>query len=184
MATSSASSSPASRHAQREVLAERAGLERRSPAPRGGPSWRSRRARRSPPRPQPAALGHRAGIGAHGDGHRQDGEQRVGAAAKTTVTGSSRPERASPSSARSARARRAAACAAARRARAARPSRRRRSSGESTSQARAGGLASIYGCAAVSDWFEHFGYAEVADDLLIGAYPQDADDVAALAMPA
>lgn len=32
----------------------------------------------------------------------------------------------------------------------------------------------------MSDWFEHFGYAEVADDLLIGAYPQDADDVAAL----
>jgi protein-tyrosine phosphatase len=32
----------------------------------------------------------------------------------------------------------------------------------------------------MSDWFEHFGYAEVADDLLIGAYPQDAGDVAAL----
>ncbi len=32
----------------------------------------------------------------------------------------------------------------------------------------------------MSDWFEHFGFAEVADDLLIGAYPQDRDDVAAL----
>ncbi|HVL31313.1 MAG TPA: dual specificity protein phosphatase [Solirubrobacteraceae bacterium] len=32
----------------------------------------------------------------------------------------------------------------------------------------------------MSDWFEHFGYAEVADDLLIGAYPQDRDDVATL----
>ena len=32
----------------------------------------------------------------------------------------------------------------------------------------------------MSDWFEHFGYAEVADDVIIGAYPQDADDVAAL----
>lgn len=32
----------------------------------------------------------------------------------------------------------------------------------------------------MSDWFEHFGFAEVADDLLVGAYPQDADDVAAL----
>lgn len=32
----------------------------------------------------------------------------------------------------------------------------------------------------MSDWFEHFGYAEVADDLLVGAYPQDADDVAVL----
>jgi protein-tyrosine phosphatase len=32
----------------------------------------------------------------------------------------------------------------------------------------------------MSDWFEHFGFAEVADDLLIGAYPQDAGDVAAL----
>ena len=32
----------------------------------------------------------------------------------------------------------------------------------------------------MSDWFEDFGYAEVADDLLIGAYPQDGDDVAAL----
>lgn len=32
----------------------------------------------------------------------------------------------------------------------------------------------------MSDWFEHFGFAEVADDLLIGAYPQDADDVRAL----
>ena len=32
----------------------------------------------------------------------------------------------------------------------------------------------------MSDWFEHFGFAEVADDLLVGAYPQDAADVAAL----
>jgi protein-tyrosine phosphatase len=32
----------------------------------------------------------------------------------------------------------------------------------------------------VSDWFEHFGFAEIGDDLLMGAYPQDADDVAAL----
>jgi len=33
----------------------------------------------------------------------------------------------------------------------------------------------------MSDWFEHFGYGEVADGLVIGAYPQDAQDVAALA---
>ena len=32
----------------------------------------------------------------------------------------------------------------------------------------------------MSDWFEHFGFAEVAAELLIGAYPQDAADVAAL----
>jgi protein-tyrosine phosphatase len=32
----------------------------------------------------------------------------------------------------------------------------------------------------MSDWFEHFGFAEVADGLVVGAYPQDADDVAAL----
>ena len=32
----------------------------------------------------------------------------------------------------------------------------------------------------VSAWFEHFGFAEVADDLVVGAYPQDARDVAAL----
>jgi protein-tyrosine phosphatase len=32
----------------------------------------------------------------------------------------------------------------------------------------------------MSDWFERFGYAEVAPDLLMGAYPQDADDVGAL----
>jgi protein-tyrosine phosphatase len=32
----------------------------------------------------------------------------------------------------------------------------------------------------MSGWFEHFGFAEVGDDLLMGAYPQDADDVAAL----
>lgn len=33
----------------------------------------------------------------------------------------------------------------------------------------------------MSQWFEGYGFAEVADGLLIGAYPQDADDVAALA---
>lgn len=33
----------------------------------------------------------------------------------------------------------------------------------------------------MSGWFAHFGFAEVGDDLLMGAYPQDADDVAALA---
>jgi atypical dual specificity phosphatase len=33
----------------------------------------------------------------------------------------------------------------------------------------------------VSDWFEHFGFAEVGDNLVMGAYPQDADDVAELA---
>ncbi len=33
----------------------------------------------------------------------------------------------------------------------------------------------------VSAWFEHFGFAEVGDDLVMGAYPQDADDVAELA---
>lgn len=32
----------------------------------------------------------------------------------------------------------------------------------------------------MSDWFEHFGYGEIADGLLIGAYPQDAQDVAAI----
>lgn len=32
----------------------------------------------------------------------------------------------------------------------------------------------------MSDWFVHFGFAAVGDDLLMGAYPQDADDVAAL----
>jgi protein-tyrosine phosphatase len=32
----------------------------------------------------------------------------------------------------------------------------------------------------MSGWFQHFGFAEVADDLLIGAYPQDDGDVAAL----
>jgi protein-tyrosine phosphatase len=32
----------------------------------------------------------------------------------------------------------------------------------------------------LSDWFEHFGFAEVAENLVVGAYPQDADDVAAL----
>lgn len=33
----------------------------------------------------------------------------------------------------------------------------------------------------MSDWFEHFGYAEVGGDLVMGAYPQDRDDIAALA---
>jgi len=33
----------------------------------------------------------------------------------------------------------------------------------------------------VSSWFEHFGFAEVGDDLVMGAYPQDAEDVAAIA---
>ena len=33
----------------------------------------------------------------------------------------------------------------------------------------------------MSDWFEHFGFAEVGDDLLMGAYPQDAEDVRRLA---
>jgi protein-tyrosine phosphatase len=33
----------------------------------------------------------------------------------------------------------------------------------------------------MSRWFERFGFAEVADDLLVGAYPVDADDVAVLA---
>jgi protein-tyrosine phosphatase len=32
----------------------------------------------------------------------------------------------------------------------------------------------------VSDWFERFGFAEVADDLLTGAYPLDAADVGEL----
>ncbi len=32
----------------------------------------------------------------------------------------------------------------------------------------------------MSDWFEHYGFAEVGENLLMGAYPQDADDVAAL----
>lgn len=32
----------------------------------------------------------------------------------------------------------------------------------------------------MSDWFEHYGFATVGDDLVMGAYPQDADDVAAL----
>lgn len=32
----------------------------------------------------------------------------------------------------------------------------------------------------VSNWFEHFGFAEVGDNLVMGAYPQDADDVAEL----
>ncbi|MGI8731485.1 MAG: protein-tyrosine phosphatase family protein [Solirubrobacteraceae bacterium] len=33
----------------------------------------------------------------------------------------------------------------------------------------------------MSDWFEHFGYAKVGGDLVMGAYPQDRDDIAALA---
>jgi protein-tyrosine phosphatase len=32
----------------------------------------------------------------------------------------------------------------------------------------------------VSGWFEYYGFGQVGDQLLIGAYPQDADDVAAL----
>ncbi|MDP2711408.1 MAG: dual specificity protein phosphatase [Solirubrobacteraceae bacterium] len=32
----------------------------------------------------------------------------------------------------------------------------------------------------MSDWFEHFGFGQVGDELFIGAYPQDADDVAEL----
>lgn len=33
----------------------------------------------------------------------------------------------------------------------------------------------------MSEWFENYGFAEVFPDLVIGAYPLDADDVAALA---
>jgi atypical dual specificity phosphatase len=33
----------------------------------------------------------------------------------------------------------------------------------------------------MSEWFSHFGYAQVADGLLSGAYPLDADDVKRLA---
>jgi len=33
----------------------------------------------------------------------------------------------------------------------------------------------------VSEWFEHFSFAEVGEDLVMGAYPQDAADVAELA---
>jgi len=32
----------------------------------------------------------------------------------------------------------------------------------------------------VSAWFEEFGFAQIGPELLMGAYPQDADDVAAL----
>jgi protein-tyrosine phosphatase len=32
----------------------------------------------------------------------------------------------------------------------------------------------------MSSWFEDFGFAEIGPDLLMGAYPQDADDVEAL----
>ncbi len=43
-----------------------------------------------------------------------------------------------------------------------------------------GGRREALRCAVVSGWFEHFGFGSVGDELLIGAYPQDADDVAAL----
>lgn len=33
----------------------------------------------------------------------------------------------------------------------------------------------------MSSWFEHFGFAAVGDHLAMGAYPQDAEDVAELA---
>lgn len=33
----------------------------------------------------------------------------------------------------------------------------------------------------MSDWFDRFGFAEVADNLVIGAFPLDADDVGQLA---
>ena len=33
----------------------------------------------------------------------------------------------------------------------------------------------------MSEWFEHFSFAEVGEDLVMGAYPQDAADVAELA---
>src|SRR3954468_23705978 len=33
----------------------------------------------------------------------------------------------------------------------------------------------------MSDWFERFGFAEVGDGLLVGAYPLDAEDVAKIA---
>ena len=33
----------------------------------------------------------------------------------------------------------------------------------------------------MSGWFAHFGFAQVGEDLVMGAYPQDADDVAELA---
>ncbi|MDQ4040332.1 MAG: dual specificity protein phosphatase family protein [Actinomycetota bacterium] len=33
----------------------------------------------------------------------------------------------------------------------------------------------------MSEWFERFGFTEVAEGLLVGAYPVDADDVAAIA---
>ena len=32
----------------------------------------------------------------------------------------------------------------------------------------------------MSGWFEYYGFGQVGDNLLIGAYPQDADDVSAL----
>ncbi len=32
----------------------------------------------------------------------------------------------------------------------------------------------------MSAWFDHYGFAEVGEGLLMGAYPQDEDDVAAL----
>lgn len=46
---------------------------------------------------------------------------------------------------------------------------------------RVGILAGWLGSSAMSAWFEHFGFAEVGDELVMGAYPQDAEDVAALA---
>ena len=51
-----------------------------------------------------------------------------------------------------------------------------------TPRARGARLAdtTIYAPDAMSDWFEHFGYGEVAEGLVIGAYPQDVADVAAL----
>jgi protein-tyrosine phosphatase len=33
----------------------------------------------------------------------------------------------------------------------------------------------------MSDWFERFGFAEVGDGLIVGAYPLDAEDVAEIA---
>ena len=41
--------------------------------------------------------------------------------------------------------------------------------------------ATHYAAPSVSDWFEHYGYGSVADGLFIGAYPQDAGDVATIA---
>jgi atypical dual specificity phosphatase len=41
--------------------------------------------------------------------------------------------------------------------------------------------ATHYPAPTVSAWFEHYGYGFVADGLFIGAYPQDAGDVATIA---